>query len=94
MLTRNPEVYSLWNLKRDVLQPVMATPEGGEATAKEMQLVEQCLQKNHKSYATWRQRQWLVEQGHVDKAKDLKVVERCAASVIQVWCMPGSTVHQ
>lgn len=78
VLARNPEVYSLWNLKREVLQPIMAGPEGAAEAAKEMQLVEQCLQKNHKSYAAWHQRQWLVEQGHVNKVQDLKAVERCA----------------
>eukprot|EP00892_Ulva_mutabilis_P003093 jgi/Ulvmu1/12785/UM097_0012.1 len=76
VLARNPEVYSLWNLKREVLQPIMASPQGPAETAKQMQLVEQCLQKNHKSYSAWHQRQWLVEQGHVDKAQDLKAVER------------------
>lgn len=63
----------------------MASPEASVESGKEMLLVEQCLQKNHKSYAAWHQRQWLVEQGHVDKGKDLKAVERYGTSVSHLW---------
>jgi Protein prenyltransferase alpha subunit repeat len=52
--------------------------DGRTAAAEmELQLVEQCLQKNHKSYSAWHHRQWIVEHGTIDLDKELEVAEKC-----------------
>uniref|UniRef100_A0A383VPP4 Geranylgeranyl transferase type-2 subunit alpha n=1 Tax=Tetradesmus obliquus TaxID=3088 RepID=A0A383VPP4_TETOB len=76
MLKVVPEIYTIWNYRREALQPIFAA--GGEAAAAacaaELALTQACLQENPKSYSTWHHRKWVVAQGLADLAKELKLV--------------------
>ena len=75
LLALNPEVYSLWNHRKEAVGPVLAA--GGSAAAEaagaELALVQAALMRNPKSYCTWQHRKWVV--GHpncgVDLAREL-----------------------
>lgn len=63
ILTRNPDVYTLWNIRREFLLKLKEnTPDDVQATyTKELQLTETCLQANPKSYCAWHHRCWILE---------------------------------
>lgn len=63
ILTRNPDVFTLWNIRREFLLELKEnTPDDVQATyTKELQLTETCLQANPKSYCAWHHRCWILE---------------------------------
>ncbi|KAI8473190.1 MAG: hypothetical protein J3K34DRAFT_519200 [Monoraphidium minutum] len=71
-----PEIYTVWNYRREALAP--AFEAGGEAAQKasddELALTQACLLENPKSYATWHQRKWVVLKGHADLGAELRLV--------------------
>eukprot|EP00879_Flechtneria_rotunda_P012814 GHRR01013380.1.p1 GENE.GHRR01013380.1~~GHRR01013380.1.p1 ORF type:complete len:149 (+),score=36.73 GHRR01013380.1:268-714(+) len=73
-----PEIYTIWNYRREALQPILKA--GGEAAQKaadnELALTQACLLENPKSYSTWHHRKWVVLQGLADLQKELKLVAR------------------
>ena len=78
LLEMNCELYTLWNHRKEYLEPVLG---GGESEAdsgrvksagqKELRLIESCLQKNPKSYCCWQHRRWVVSLLHARGAANL-----------------------
>jgi geranylgeranyl transferase type-2 subunit alpha len=82
VLQKNPDVYSLWNYRREALGEVLASADGQSTAQAELDLTERCLQAQPKSYGSWYQRRWVVEKGHTDLEAELQLVDKCAASHI------------
>ncbi|KAL4433395.1 hypothetical protein ABPG77_010248 [Micractinium sp. CCAP 211/92] len=78
LLELHPEVYSVWNFRREALQPVLDA--GGEpavaVVASELALIERALQKNPKSYSAWHHRRWIVAKGFCSLERELQLVGR------------------
>eukprot|EP00878_Enallax_costatus_P016572 GHUV01017388.1.p2 GENE.GHUV01017388.1~~GHUV01017388.1.p2 ORF type:complete len:410 (+),score=127.97 GHUV01017388.1:231-1460(+) len=72
-----PEIYTIWNYRREALEPVFAA--GGDAAKSasdhELALTQACLQENPKSYSTWHHRKWIVLKGLADLHSQLKLVD-------------------
>ena len=65
LLALNPDISTLWNHRREMLQVALADPAlEGDARTKlvkaELELTVTALKKNPKSYCAWHQRQWAV----------------------------------
>ena len=71
LLALNPEVYSLWNHRKEAVGPVLAAggPAAAQAADAELALVQAALLRNPKSYCTWQHRKWVV--AHPDCGVDL-----------------------
>ncbi|KAL4540729.1 hypothetical protein Ndes2526B_g07564 [Nannochloris sp. 'desiccata'] len=78
LLELNPEVYTVWNYRREALGPIVDA--GGEdavtTIAGELALTERALMKNPKSYSTWHHRRWAVGSGFCSLERELMLVER------------------
>lgn len=63
VLTRNPDVFTLWNIRRECLLKIKdeKPDEVQEIFTKDLHLTETCLQVNPKSYCTWHHRCWILE---------------------------------
>lgn len=79
-----PEIYTIWNYRREALQPVFtAGAEAAQgASDNELALTHTCLTENPKSYSTWHHRKWVVLQGLADLDKELKLVGRCCSTLL------------
>lgn len=77
VLEANPDVYTLWNVRREAFE---RGPGGREAGTEEIALVARCLAKQPKCYPAWHHRQWLVEKNAVDVDGELTAAEECALS--------------
>lgn len=71
-----PELYTLWNFRREALQDVFSGggPAAQEATEVELALTMACLKENPKSYSTWHHRKWVINWGKADLNQELKLV--------------------
>ncbi|XP_021926005.1 geranylgeranyl transferase type-2 subunit alpha isoform X1 [Zootermopsis nevadensis] len=66
LLTANPDITTLWNIRREVL---LHFKDEGQRTEDDLQqqmqaelcLIEQCLRANPKSYAAWHHRRWVLD---------------------------------
>lgn len=78
LLELNPEVYTVWNYRREALQPVL--DKGGEEAKQvaegELQLTEKALHQNPKSYAAWHHRAWVVSKGITSLDHELYLVKK------------------
>lgn len=93
LLAANPDYYTLWNHRREMLPAYLATLTDEDKKKKvleaEVGLTATALQRNPKSYCAWFQRQWIVTlaEAPLDRelglcAKFLEADERnCKA-----WC--------
>ncbi|KAK9917835.1 hypothetical protein WJX75_008732 [Coccomyxa subellipsoidea] len=83
LLEQNPEVYTVWNYRREALKDTLQGehgPEAADAAVKtELQLTEVALQKNPKAYSAWHHRRWLVQLGVVSLERELKIVTKLLA---------------
>uniref|UniRef100_A0A1Q3FJH0 Geranylgeranyl transferase type-2 subunit alpha n=1 Tax=Culex tarsalis TaxID=7177 RepID=A0A1Q3FJH0_CULTA len=64
ILSANPDVATLWNLRRQCLQTFAKADEetGGQPLFdKDLSFTEMCLQVNPKSYCAWHHRCWVLE---------------------------------
>eukprot|EP01051_Picozoa_sp_SAG22_P003912 SAG22_NODE_199_length_15450_cov_11.690704_8_plen_185_part_01 len=76
LLEVNPEAYTVWNYRRELLSGLFAGKPDEEVQAvceKELQFLEGCLLKNPKAYTTWEHRLWTVRKNPDTKgpAKEL-----------------------
>jgi geranylgeranyl transferase type-2 subunit alpha len=77
VLITNPELYTLWNYRKEWISSLapMQNADAEEAEAKqaaehklqtvlheEMGLLEKCIGKHSKSYGTWHHRRWVLAQ--------------------------------
>jgi Protein prenyltransferase alpha subunit repeat len=79
VLEANPDVYTLWNIRREAFELGAQSGSQGaaEAASQEMLLVDKCLRKQPKSYPAWHHRQWVVERTLVDLTRELAAVDEC-----------------
>jgi len=82
VLLKNPDVYTLWNYRREALAGPLAAggPELAAAAAVELKLTEQCLLEQPKSYGTWHHRRWVVERAPPDLPAELDLVSKCVST--------------
>lgn len=77
LLELNPEVYTVWNYRREHLGPVLSrqsTDASKRALAAELALTKKALAVNPKSYATWHHRRWTVVTGGANLENELVLV--------------------
>jgi len=78
LLEMNPEMYTVWNYRREYLEPIVK--EGGdsalEAVQEELKLTEKALMRNPKSYATFNHRRWIVSTGFCSLEHEIFLVEK------------------
>mmetsp|Transcript_7578 Transcript_7578/g.19436 ORF Transcript_7578/g.19436 Transcript_7578/m.19436 type:complete len:376 (+) Transcript_7578:94-1221(+) len=80
LLEMNCELYSLWNYRKEFLDPILKrdgdAAEGKELAQQELKLIQTALQKNPKSYCTWQHRKWIVAHKHlVDLEDELRLCD-------------------
>ncbi|GMS95744.1 hypothetical protein PENTCL1PPCAC_17919 [Pristionchus entomophagus] len=79
VLVKNPDIYTLWNIRREVLDKLKEQSLTGDESinlerlyADELSLTEQCIKTNPKSYSAWFQRSWILNgQATPDLKKEL-----------------------
>jgi len=83
MAAMNPDFYTLWNYRRDILLNFFKTDEDENKKslycANELKVIEKSLRANPKSYGAWFQRRWVIEQGTSDIAGELGLCDRFLA---------------
>ena len=65
VLGTNPDHYTMWNVRRDVMKQVIAELDveaKAEFFKRELHFLEKCLRINPKSYGTFVQRRWLLSE--------------------------------
>lgn len=78
VLLKNPDVYTLWNFRREAFKhAVDSGSDVAELTGKELNLTQQCLLEQPKSYGTWHHRKWVLDQGSADLDEELELVDKC-----------------
>ncbi|KAJ2953656.1 hypothetical protein O0L34_g1272 [Tuta absoluta] len=81
VLTSNPDIYTLWNIRRETIAVFRKTEEMSEEMCQihdgELQLTEFCLKINPKSYCAWHQREWvLTTRTDPDWRKELEICNK------------------
>ncbi|GIX80228.1 geranylgeranyl transferase type-2 subunit alpha [Caerostris darwini] len=64
ILEKNPDFYTLWNYRREILQFLKnekAEEEIKRLSLIELDLTQNCLKVNPKSYSAWHHRYWVME---------------------------------
>uniref|UniRef100_A0A7G3AW09 Geranylgeranyl transferase type-2 subunit alpha n=1 Tax=Lutzomyia longipalpis TaxID=7200 RepID=A0A7G3AW09_LUTLO len=64
LLSSNPDIYTLWNIRRECFQELRKTlteEELRDLHTGDLHFTEQCLQVNPKSYGAWHHRSWILE---------------------------------
>ncbi|XP_043464936.1 geranylgeranyl transferase type-2 subunit alpha [Leptopilina heterotoma] len=79
VLVRNADIYTLWNIRREVLiNNNWSKIENEEQLEKELMLTENCLRENPKSYSVWHHRCWVID--HIiepNYRKELLLCTKC-----------------
>nr|XP_021184116.2 geranylgeranyl transferase type-2 subunit alpha [Helicoverpa armigera] len=78
VLSSNPDISTLWNIRREILSIFKKNNESEEELSQlydaELHLTEYCLKINPKSYCAWHQREWvLTTRTDPDWAKELSL---------------------
>ncbi|XP_023939140.2 geranylgeranyl transferase type-2 subunit alpha [Bicyclus anynana] len=77
VLSSNPDIYTLWNIRREILILFSKTKNEEEMSKiydTELNLTEYCLKINPKSYCSWHQREWvLTSRPNPDWKKELEL---------------------
>ncbi|XP_055376422.1 geranylgeranyl transferase type-2 subunit alpha [Condylostylus longicornis] len=61
ILQKNPDVTTLWNIRRECFLAICDNDERNELYQKDLNFTEQCLKVNPKSYCAWHHRCWILE---------------------------------
>lgn len=62
ILSVNPDVYTLWNIRKECLLKLSAeNPEDSVLFDRDLAFTESCLQVQPKSYGAWHHRSWILE---------------------------------
>lgn len=63
ILSRNPDISTLWNIRRDCLLKIKEQDDANIQTIfeKDLGFTENCLHVNPKSYCVWHHRCWILE---------------------------------
>ena len=65
LLGHNPDHYTMWNIRRDVMKQILTDSEVETKTElfkRELHFLEKCLKINPKSYGTFMQRRWVMSE--------------------------------
>eukprot|EP00090_Calanus_glacialis_P026485 TRINITY_DN41699_c0_g1_i1.p1 TRINITY_DN41699_c0_g1~~TRINITY_DN41699_c0_g1_i1.p1 ORF type:complete len:459 (-),score=139.87 TRINITY_DN41699_c0_g1_i1:77-1417(-) len=64
VLHANPDIHTLWNIRRECVLAlaVESPPEKDKLWSKEVELTQQCLMSNPKSYGAWHHRCYSLDQ--------------------------------
>lgn len=70
VLAKNPDIYTLWNIRRETLENMKERSLAGDETVPDLErlyvnelgLTEQCIKANPKSYSAWFQRSWVLNR--------------------------------
>lgn len=78
LLELNPEVYTVWNYRREALGETLDAggDEAVKAAGKELELSQRALARNPKSYASWHHRRWVVEKRLVSLENERALVSK------------------
>eukprot|EP00808_Paulinella_micropora_P016373 g3548.t1 len=79
----NPDFYTLWNFRRDILLHLRAKDPAGPASwgpesaiaAEELQLTRAALKQNPKSYCAWFHREWSLRERLCTPEQELQLCE-------------------
>lgn len=79
MLLQNPDIYTLWNVRREAFQNNNWEGKVLEDNYEnELILTENCLKRNPKSYCVWHQRCWVMDHmANPDWKRDLALCTKC-----------------
>ncbi|XP_066584972.1 geranylgeranyl transferase type-2 subunit alpha-like [Prorops nasuta] len=79
MLLQNPDIYTLWNIRREFYEHKEWEKEEYEtALENELSLTERCLRENPKSYSVWHQRSFVINlMENPDYKKELALCAKC-----------------
>ena len=79
MLTMNPDFYSLWNFRREILEHEYSKkPFDRDAGERELTLSSLAIQKNPKSYPAWQHRLWVGSKvvGGIDYNEEIRLCDK------------------
>eukprot|EP01083_Nonionella_stella_P040566 110054_1 len=78
VLEINPEYYTMWNFRREILQKFFEDTPDQKSTlcAADLGVVERALRRNPKSYNAWFHRTWIINQGTSDLERELKLCNK------------------
>jgi len=64
VLQANPDIHTLWNIRREcvLFMALESAPEKDKLWSKEVELTQQCLMSNPKSYGAWHHRSYSLDQ--------------------------------
>jgi len=64
VLQANPDIHTLWNIRREVVLGLVdeSPSDNDELWSKEVELTQQCLMSNPKSYGAWHHRCYSLDQ--------------------------------
>jgi geranylgeranyl transferase type-2 subunit alpha len=62
LLTKNPDFYSLWNYRREILLTLPIGDKEEDLCTKELSLSTTAIKKNPKSYGAWYHRIWILQR--------------------------------
>ncbi|XP_058805294.1 geranylgeranyl transferase type-2 subunit alpha isoform X2 [Phymastichus coffea] len=79
ILVRNPDIYTLWNVRREIFfYNNWTNEEHLQKFEQELTLTELCLRENPKSYCIWHHRTWVNEQiSDPNWRKELELCNKC-----------------
>eukprot|EP00955_Chlamydomonas_euryale_P101583 365355-Chlamydomonas_euryale.AAC.14 len=80
--TTTPQIYTIWNFRREALDPVFVAGGDAAVTASdgELSLTSACLLENPKSYSAWHHRKWVVAKGLCDLHSEMRLVARALSA--------------